>query len=132
MHHEYHFLWPMFWGLFALAIILSHRFTRHRERMRALEIAQSLAEKGVATPELVTQALTREPHAPRTPVDDLRNGAILVAIGVGLAILGFFANMDDLSQGRGSLFHPLYGVATIPGLIGLVLIGFGLAARNKP
>ena len=129
--HDHHYLWPMFWGLFALAIILARRFTRHRERMRALDIAQQLAEKGVAAPELIAQALQREPRPPRSPSDDIRHGAILVAVAVGLACLGYFATMDDFSQGRGSLFHPLYGVATIPGLIGLVLIGFGLAAHKK-
>jgi hypothetical protein len=130
--HDHHFLWPMFWGLFALAIVLSRRYTRHRERMRALDIAQNLAEKGVVAPELVNQALQREPRRPCSPRDDIRFGAILLAVAIGLVFLGFMVSMDDLSQGRGSLFHPLYGVAAFPALIGLVIIGFGLSARNKP
>ncbi len=129
---DHHYLFPMFWGLFALAIILARRFTRHKESMRALDIAQRLAEQGVATPDLIVQALQSPPRSPRSPADDIRHGAILLAIAGGLVSLGYFAAMDDLSQGRGSLFHPLYGVATIPGLVGLVLIGFGLTARNRP
>ena len=80
MHHEYHFLWPMFWGLFALAIILTRRFTRHRERMRALDVAQRFAEKGVAAPEVLNQALAPETRRPCSPRNDIRTGAVLLAV----------------------------------------------------
>ena len=130
MHHEYHFLWPMFWGLFALAIVLTRRFTRHRERMRALDVAQQFAEKGVAAPDVLTQALAPEPRRPCSPRNDIRTGAILLAVAGALIVMGFVLSADDLGRFHGGL-HPLFGAAAFPGLIGLVLIGFGLTGRDK-
>lgn len=130
MHHEYHFLWPMFWGLFALAIILTNRFTRHRERMKALEMAERFAEKGVAPPEVLAQALSRDPRLPCTPRSDIRRGAILLAVAGGLIVMGLVLSADDFGRFHGG-FHPLFGAAAFPGLIGLVLIGFGLAGRDR-
>jgi hypothetical protein len=131
MHDEHRFLWPMFWGLFALAIILTRRFTRHRERMRALEMAERLAEKGVAPPEVVTQTLAPPLREPRVPAEDIRNGAILIAVAVGMIILGFVMDLDDTRMGHGGGLSPLFGAAAFPGLIGLVILAFGLANRNK-
>jgi hypothetical protein len=127
--HYGHYWVPMFWGLFALAIILTRRYTRHRERMRALEVAERLAVQGVAAPEVVSKTLEREPRPPRSPMNDLRAGAILIAVSIGMLILGFILTADG--HGGDSGFHPLYGVAAFPGLIGLVFLGFGLASRNK-
>lgn len=126
--HNHHYLWPMFWGLFALTIVLTRRFTRHRERMKALEMAERFAEKGVAPPELLAQALAPEPRLLSSPQSDIRRGAILIAVAAGLVIMGFIVSADD--TGRIGL-HPLYGAAAFPGLIGLVLIAFGLFGRSK-
>lgn len=130
MRQEYHYLWPMFWGLFALAIVLARRFTRHRERMRALEVVQQFAEKGLAAPEVLNQALAPEPRRPCSPTNDIRTGAILLAVAGALIVMGFILSADDLGRFHGGI-HPLFGAAAFPGLIGLVLIGFGLTGRGR-
>lgn len=131
MHEHHHYLWPMFWGVFALIIILARRFTRHRERMKALEVAQRFADKGVTPPEVLTQTLAPRPREPRAPADDIRNGAILIAVAAGMIILGYVMDFDDMSMGRAGGLHPLFGAAAFPGLIGLVILALGLANRNK-
>lgn len=127
--HNGHYWAPMFWGLFALAIVLTRRFTRHRERMRALEVAERLAAQGVAAPEVVSKTLECEVRPPPAPMNEVRTGAILIAVCIGMLILGFVLDADG--HGGDSGFHPLYGAAAFPGLIGLVFVGFGLAGRNK-
>lgn len=129
--HNGHFWVPMFWGLFALAIILTRRFTRHRERMRALEVAERLAAQGVAAPEVVSKALEREPRPPRSPMNDIRVGAILIAVSLGMIVLGYVLSVDDIRSGHEPGLNALYGAAAFPGLIGLVLLGFGLSGRGK-
>ena len=132
MHDDHHFLWPMFWGLFALAIILTRRFTRHRERMRALEIAGRFAEKGLAAPDALGEALKRQDPAPARPDHFILGGAINIAIAGALVIMGVVRTMG--STGRYQDFaapHPLFGAAAFPGLIGLVLLVYGLIISKK-
>jgi hypothetical protein len=128
--HDYHFFFPMFWGLFALTIILARRFTRHRERMRALEVAAKFAEKGLPAPEAVTAALHREPSRPLTRRHQIMNGAVLIAVAVAMLIFGAIMQWDDAANGRAGL-HPLFGAAAFPGLIGVVVLIFGLVRRDQ-
>lgn len=130
--HDHHFLWPMFWGLFALTIILTRRFTRHRERMRALEMTQQFLEKGVTPPDVLTDALKCERRTPPTPANDIRTGAILIAVAGAMLIMGYVMSLDDIRMGHSAGFNPLYGAAAFPGLIGLVILAFGLTGHNKP
>ncbi len=133
MRHEYHFLWPMFWGLFALAIILTRRFTCHRERMKALEVAERFAEKGLAAPEVLSQSLKRQEPVPARPDHFILAGAINIAVAGAMVIMGVVRTMA--STGRYQDFaapHPLFGAAAFPGLIGLVLLVYGLTIRKRP
>lgn len=125
--HEYRFLWPMFWGLFALAIILTRRFTCHRERMRALEMAERFAEKGIAAPEIVSRALERPDRSSANPEHFILGGMINIAVAAAMCIMAYVLASDDNRQG----IYPLFGAAAFPGLIGIVLLGFGLTKRGK-
>ncbi len=131
--HNHHFLWPMFWGLFALTIILVRRVTRHRERMRALDMTQRLVEKGVTPPDILMQALQPEPRRPRTRANDLRLGSILLAVAAAMLVMGAVISTGDAGRfhGYGGL-NPLLGAAAFPGLIGLVFLTFGLLDRSRP
>ncbi len=129
--HDHHYLWPMFWGLFALTIILTRRFTRHRERMRLLDLTQKFADKGVAPPDILNQTLTREDREHCTPQRDIRRGAVLIAVAAGMLVFGYVMSVDDARMGHGGGLNPLYGAAAIPGLIGLVFLLFGLFGRAK-
>jgi len=133
MHQEYRFLWPMFWGLFALAIILTRRFTRHRERMRALEVAQKLAEKGVAAPEALSQSLACRERVPPGPESFVLGGGINIAVAAAMVILGVVLSMGHEGRYHGfAAPHPLFGAAAFPALIGLVLLIYGLTVKKKP
>jgi hypothetical protein len=44
--------------------------------------------------------------------------------------MGLILSANDLGRFHGGI-HPLFGAAAFPGLIGLVLIGFGLTGRGR-
>jgi hypothetical protein len=132
MHDNHGFLWPMFWGLFALAIIMARRFTRHRERMKALEMTQRYIESGVTPPDILTKALDPEDRVPKPAETYVLGGLINIAVAVAMVILGVVLSMG--STGKYQDFaapHPLFGIAAFPALIGLVLLIFGVFARKK-
>jgi hypothetical protein len=133
MHdHNFNIFYPMFWGLFALAIVLTRSFFRHRERMRALEVSNRLLEKGVAIPPEMVDAMKPPMRPPPSAARDLRTGAILLAVAFAMAITGFMiASGDPAAAARHGGFNPLYGGAFFPGLIGVVLLGFGLAGGRS-
>ena len=59
---------------------------------------------------------------------DLKGGAILLAIAVSLLLLGWaIGNVE----GDTEVMYIMPAIASFPGLIGLVLIGFGLMNRPK-
>lgn len=59
---------------------------------------------------------------------DLKGGAILLAIAASLLLLGWaIGNVE----GDAEAMYIMPAIASFPGLIGLVLIGFGLMNRPK-
>lgn len=59
---------------------------------------------------------------------DLKAGAILLAVAVSLIVMGWmFGGVD----GDAEAVRIMTGIAALPGLIGLVLIIFGIFNRNK-
>jgi len=75
----------------------------------------------------LAEALKPPCRPPPSAARDLRTGGILLALAFAMAIMGFMISKADpaMAQHHGG-FHPLYGAAFFPGLIGLVLVGFGL------
>lgn len=58
---------------------------------------------------------------------DLKGGGILLAIAVSVLLLGWAIS----ANGGDEVFSIMSAIASFPGLIGLVLIGFGLMNRPK-
>ncbi|WP_300527607.1 DUF6249 domain-containing protein [Maricaulis sp.] len=58
---------------------------------------------------------------------DLKGGAILLAIALSLLLLGWAVS----AEADEDVFNIMSAIASFPGLIGLVLIGFGLMNRPK-
>ncbi|MEJ2110582.1 MAG: DUF6249 domain-containing protein [Acidobacteriota bacterium] len=92
-------------GIPIVAIIFEH-FTK-KAKLRVIEKA---IEQGQPVDELSLDGKKR----PRVPY---RGGMIALAVGLGI---GIFALL--VGQSEGDALYPLLGVATIPALIGIMLI----------
>jgi len=88
-----------------VAIIVDH-FTK-KSKMRVMEKA---IEKGLPLDGLSL----KEKKEPRGPY---RSGMIVLAVGIGIGIFAFF--MKNIAQ---EAFYSLLGLASIPALVGIVLI----------
>ena len=130
-HDHFNAFVPFFWGLFALILIIPRRVMRHRERMRAMHLAHSLAEKGAAVPPALAEAMQPEFRRPHTPQGDIRRGVMALTIAAAIVVFGLVLTLSEGHGLYGSRLNPLFGIAAFPGLIGLVLIGFGIAGRNR-
>ena len=58
---------------------------------------------------------------------DLKWGLILLAIAASFVFIAFMVGEDQSDEA----FRSLTSIASFPGFIGLVLVGFGLMNRNK-
>ena len=73
------------------------------------------------------------PDVPQEEVSQITSNYDLVALPVvdsEKRLLGV-VTVDDVRMGHEAGLTPIYGVAAFPGLIGLVMIGFGLFGRDK-
>jgi hypothetical protein len=114
-------------------VILLPLYWRTRERQRLLETVRTALESGHPVPpqliEAMARTVSREPSRP-TPQRDVRRGSMLVAIALGLALIGlciFIAN----SSGEGLAYAmAVTAVGAIPGCVGAAFIILGLRAGS--
>jgi hypothetical protein len=125
---------PLFGMMFVLAIVITPLVLRSQERQRMLGTLRKLHEDGQQlTPEMLEALRPSDPFSrfPATPVSDLRRGLILLAVSLGLVILG-----SVLNTGYDGHLHPVWpiiGAASFPGLIGLAfIIMWVFKLNNRP
>jgi hypothetical protein len=99
--------------LIATAAVVAIWFQlRYRGRRDVLETVRAAIDKGQPlTPELI-ERLTETPQGPER---DLRRGVVLIAVGLGIAILG-------AAISRESVVQPL-ALGAVPLLIGVAYLG---------
>lgn len=113
---------PLFGMIFVGAIVITPMILRSQERARMHNTLRRLHEEGqTVTPEML-QALQPDDvwsRMPRSPNSDLRRGLILIAVALGLVVLG-----TVLGAGQGYLdpVWPVIGAAAFPGLIGVAFL----------
>ena len=109
--------------LIGLVIWMTLHF-RHKSKAEIQQTIRLAMDKGnELTPELIAQVGTK----PRHPQRDLRLGTALIAIALGLALMGFF--VPDPSN---SAFQAALAVAAIPLMIGLAYLAmYRLTEHNS-
>lgn len=103
-----------------------------RERLSMQDLIRRTYEAGQPiTPDLI-ESMNRRQKVPPTPFSDIRSGIIWLSIAVGLGLVGWSASMQfEVSEP----FEILQAFAMLPGFIGIVMIGLGIArnfAERKP
>jgi hypothetical protein len=122
----------------ALAVILLPIYWRAQMRRRVLDMVKEMAgTSSPMSPDLITSLMAPlPPNRPALPSRqrDIRLGYILIALAVGIALVGLAAFVIAMNTG-GTREAPAVGagvaaVGAIPGCIGIALLLLGL--NQKP
>lgn len=125
MHGENLVPIAMFAMIAALVIVPAWLKSRERREMQAT--LRSAIEKGQPLPTDVVEALSRENiKPPATATRDLRVGVILLAVSIGIALMGYMISFEEMDA-----FYPISGMAAIPGMIGLAFVILSAFNKNK-
>jgi hypothetical protein len=112
-------------------VLLLPLYWRQRERARLLDIIRRAAEKGESIPPEILRTLPDRSALPSAE-RDLRRGCILLAVGVGLAVVGIALRLiaPELLGGQGAAVGAVTAaLGAIPGCLGVALIVFSRISR---
>lgn len=116
-------------GLFSMVVAivwLSMHFTS-KNRRGVLETVREAAKNGQ---QLTPETIRALGMPKKTGSGDLKAGGIMLAIALGFLVLGWGIGAAEPGEAD-EIFPIMVGVASFPGFIGLVLIGFGWMNREK-
>jgi len=121
------FLIPVaLFGMIA-AIVIVPAWLKSRERREMQATLRTAIDKGQPLPTDVVEALSREQvKRPATATSDLRLGVILLAVSIGIALMGYLISFKNFDA-----FYPISGMAAIPGMIGLAFVVLSAFNKNK-
>ena len=106
--------------IFIIAIIFFFVSRSNAEKQKTLRMAIEKSEN--LSPE-VMGALQSMQKKPKTPMNDVRAGLILIAVAAGFMIWNYLDN-HELGGGLG-------GIAAVPGMIGVALLILGIIGLNR-
>jgi hypothetical protein len=106
------------------ALSLGPRYFTHLERQKMQEVLRAAYDAGQpVNPDIIVSLMATPPKV-RSPLRDIRSGAILLATAVGIGFLARAIAYDSQDA-----YYPLIGVAAIPGAIGIAYLILGLIAQ---
>lgn len=109
------------------AIVIVPAWLKSRERREMQATLRTAIDKGQPLPTDVIEALSRENvKLPATAARDLRLGVILLAVSIGIALMGYLISFEEMDA-----FYPISGMAAIPGTIGLAFVILSAFNKNK-
>jgi len=111
---------PVFMICGVIWIIFFFMNKANAEKQKTLRMA---IEKSDSLPPEFLDSLKSLQKKPKTPMNDIRAGLILIAIAAGLMLWHY---IDKHQLGGG-----LSGIAAVPGLIGLALLILGIVGLNR-
>lgn len=114
--------------IMVVCIVVIPMWLKSRDRREMQATVRAAIEKGQALPPELIEAMTKEvkPAKVSSALRDMRTGVILIAVGAGIAVLGFM-----IGQIEGDALHPLLGVSAIPALIGVAYVVLSFFNPNK-
>tara|TARA_R110000764_G_scaffold75283_3_gene152067 strand:- start:67 stop:450 length:384 start_codon:yes stop_codon:yes gene_type:complete len=113
--------------LMVAAIVIVPRWYRTNERREMQKTLRAAIDKGQTLPPELVEALSKDGvRPPATASRDLRLGIILLAVSVGIALMGYGISFEEMDA-----LYPFAGIAAIPGMIGLAFIVLSFFNKNK-
>lgn len=123
-----HDLVPIAVFVMVAVIVVVPRYLKSLERQKMADTLRAAIEKGQPLPPEMINLLTvsgRVRPAP-SPQRDLRRGVILLAVALGLVVMGLL-----IGQGEPDATYPMVGLAAIPAFIGLALIVISRFGKDR-
>lgn len=108
------------------AIVIVPNWLKSRERSEMQSTLRSAIDKGQPMPPEVIDALTKNVKVAPTALSDLRAGVIWIAVGVGIAVFGYFVSYE-----ADEALHPMIGIGSIPAIIGVTYVILSFFNPNK-
>lgn len=132
-----------FFGFLA-AVIIVPQVLKSNDRRRMYDTLRIAYERGQPVPPELLESMTRRGRAEDDVVEaysarvrpaadrDLRRGVILLAVGLGLVLVGaaFYAGLYDVG-GATQTFASFAAMGAVPGCIGLAFLGLWWFGRGK-
>jgi hypothetical protein len=113
--------------LMVAAIVIVPKWYRTNERREMQKTLRAAIDKGQTLPPELVDALSKDTvRAPATAARDLRTGIILLAVSVGIGLMGYGISFEEMDA-----LYPFAGFAAIPGMIGLAFIILSFFNKNK-
>jgi hypothetical protein len=113
--------------LMVAAIVIIPKWYRTNERREMQKTLRAAIDKGQTLPPELVDALSKDTvRAPATAARDLRTGIILLAVSVGIGLMGYGISFEEMDA-----LYPFAGFAAIPGMIGLAFIILSFFNKNK-
>ncbi len=115
-------------SMFAMigAIVIVPSWLKSRERSEMQSTLRAAIDKGQPLPTEIIDAMTKNVKVAPTSLSDLRTGVLWLAVGLGLAAMGYMIGFEEAEA-----FHPIAGIAAIPGIIGVAYIVLSFFNPNK-
>ncbi|MNE14471.1 hypothetical protein D3C77_453620 [compost metagenome] len=118
---------PVAFFIMIAAIVIVPNWLKSRDRREMQGTLRSAIEKGQPLPPEVIESITKDNvKPPATAARDLRTGVIMLAVAIGVAIMGYGVSFNHMDA-----FYVLSGLAAIPGMIGLAFIVLSVFNKNK-
>lgn len=117
---------PIFFFAMIAAIVIVPRYFKSLERQKMADTLKAAIEKGQPLPTEVMDAISSGVKAPPSPQRDLRAGVVWLAVGGGLAAMGFALGFEDPDATM-----PLIGIACFPVFIGVAFIAMYFLNRGR-
>jgi len=121
---------------FPAAVILLPLYWRGLERRQLIAVVRQASERGEPVPVELLDALTRglsTKSGLTTPQQDFRRGIFLLAIALGLGLIGVgaFFGVNSMEGAQGALPTGIIiaSLGAIPGCVGIAYIVLGLQTR---
>lgn len=112
------------WG-FIIAIVLIGSVTSYLKQKSRNELMKEALKNGQSIDPNMLKDLNEEDSKGGM----ILGGAICIAVAAGLIFMGYQFERSGVSDADDNLFEVMKGVAAIPGLVGVVLMIFGIITK---
>lgn len=113
--------------IMVIAIVVIPAWLKARERREMQETLRRAIDKGQALPQDLIDSLSKQEFStPSTAAKDIRIGVILIAISLGIVLLG-----TAIGYVEDHAYYPILGASAIPGMIGLAFVVLSFFNKNK-